>query len=84
MPAGGQDSGYILALHFYSRDDVLPLSSTGSQWLLASVVYDYKAGFIIAEQLDGRGGRRMEWYSIEPALLEVLERELALRGLELP
>jgi hypothetical protein len=83
-PATQQESNHLIALYLWSRGDIVPLSGTGSQWLVASLAYHYRAGVIGVERLDPQGGRNTTFYPIGLELLNVMKRELAFRGLTLP
>lgn len=84
LPSVRQKSGYLIDLGFYSRDDILPLSSTSGQWMLTNVVYEYANGFIVINLPDVREGRKIERYTVSPALREILEQALVRQGLALP
>ncbi len=66
------------------HEDIVPLSGASAQWLLTSVTYNYESGFITISRADAQEGSRVEFYPVEVALLEILERELALHGIALP
>lgn len=83
MPAVQQRNCYMIALYFYTRDDVLPTSGTSGRWMIGSMVYNYQAGFIGLEE-DTRKGPEMARYPVDAALLEALQREFASQGIALP
>jgi hypothetical protein len=84
LPAVQQGSGYLVSLYLYSRDDVLPLSGTSGQWLLADVTYNYDIGVIAIHWPDAQDEEKIEFYPIASVLRDILEHEMAIQGLTLP
>jgi hypothetical protein len=84
LPTPQQRSGYGINLHLYSQSEILPSSATSGQWLLASISYYPEVSYIGVNRRDGQGGRIIEFCPVGMALREILERELALRGLAFP
>lgn len=83
LPTPQQRSGYGINLYLYSHSEVLPLSAVSSQWMLASISYSPDINYIGINRPNGRGGRIIEFCPVETSLREILERELALRGVRL-
>lgn len=84
LPTPPQKSGYGINLNLYSQGEILPSSVTSGQWLLASISYYPEVSYIGVNRRDGQGGRIIEFCPVGVALREILERELALRGLAFP
>ncbi len=83
VPIPRQSSGYGIRLELYSRSDIDPLRATSTQWMLAEVSCYPEVNSIGVYRPEGRG-QIIEICPVETALREILERELAIRGLTFP
>jgi hypothetical protein len=84
LPTRQQESGYGINLYLYSQSGILPQSATRGQWMLAVIYFYHEADYISFYQPDGLGGRIAKFCPVGTALREILEHELALRGLTFP
>lgn len=85
LPTPQQRSGYGLNLYLYSRSEPLPLSALSGQGMLAEIYYYPEVNHIgIYRPNRQKDQRIMEFCPVGTALREILERELAFRGLAFP
>jgi hypothetical protein len=84
LPTPQKRSSYGINLYLYSHSEITPLSATSGQWMLAVIYFYHEADYISFYQPDGLGGRIAKFCPVGTALREILEHELALRGLTFP
>ncbi|MGQ9546983.1 MAG: hypothetical protein ACUVTR_07580 [Dehalococcoidia bacterium] len=78
LPTSQQRRGYGINLYLYSQREILPLSATSGQWMLASISYYPEVNYIGVYRPDGQGGRIIEFCPVGMMLREILERELVV------
>ncbi len=79
-PTPQQRSCYVIGLYLYSYSEVLPLSATSGQWMLAEVGYFPEVNYISINRPGLQEERVIQYCPVSKSLREILERELALRG----
>ena len=88
LPTPQRERDYGVDLNLYSQVEILPLNAASSQWMIASIDYYPDENIIgIYRRIygpEGRSGYITEFCPVGTVLREMLEREMALRGLAPP
>lgn len=87
-PTPQRERDYGVDLNLYSRVEILPLNAASSQWMIASIGYYPDENIISIHRRiygpEGQSGYITEFCPVGTVLREILEREMALRGLAPP